>query len=494
MVVAVPCVPAAAIERHALVASLDSITIEQLDAHVKILADDTFEGRQAGSRGGQAAAHYLLEHLRRTGLAPAGLRGRYDQPFGGAYRNLLAMREGRDPTLKDQFVLIGAHYDHVGYGSPRTSYGPLGYIHNGADDNASGTAALLAIAEALAQLPEAPRRSILFALWDGEEIGLLGSWQWLREPTVPLDHLRLAVNLDMIGRLGAKGVEVYGSRSSPGLRQLVSRQNDQLNLTLSFPWNTVDNSDHYPFFLRRVPILMFHTGLHEDYHRPSDDAHKVNREGMRDITRLVAYVVCQLADEPAIGGFREASRFENASTRWRFERPLPPLPSRLGIRWRRPADVRPGLVLTHIEPGSAADRGGLRAGDRLIRLADREVTDEDAFRRHVLGAESPISAVVERPGHEQSLQLELDLTQDPIRLGIAWRGNEAEPGAVILTRVVPGSAAHQAGLLVQDRIYELAGRPFATSSEFQQLATSLLLPIEMLIERRGKLQTIVLPM
>ncbi len=167
------------VEVNARAAALASITTDQARAHVQVLADDTFEGREAGSRGNRAAGIYIVDLLKKWGLKPAGTAGTYYQSGNGS-TNILAIVEGRDEKLRDEVILLGGHYDHVGYGTNRNSYGPTGFIHNGADDNASGVAALLEVAEALAQLPEKPARSILLAFWDGEEKGLLGSKYWAR--------------------------------------------------------------------------------------------------------------------------------------------------------------------------------------------------------------------------------------------------------------------------------------------------------------------------
>ena len=141
-----------------------------LKRHVDVLADDTFEGRRAGTRGGRAAAGYLREQLLSMGLTPGGKKGQYSQPFRNDCQNLLAIVPGSDSQLSNEYILIGAHYDHVGYGSKKNSYGPTGYIHNGADDNASGTSALLEIAEALKLNP--CRRDIIYRIlgWRGTRL------------------------------------------------------------------------------------------------------------------------------------------------------------------------------------------------------------------------------------------------------------------------------------------------------------------------------------
>ena len=144
-----------------------SITNHELRGHVEVLADDMLEGREAGSRGGHAAARYLMKRLEEARLQPAGPGGAYTQSFQGRNQNLLAKLEGADPQLRGEYIVVGAHYDHVGYGTRRNSYGPWGFIHNGADDNASGVSALLEVIDAMSRGEYQPRRSILFCFWDG---------------------------------------------------------------------------------------------------------------------------------------------------------------------------------------------------------------------------------------------------------------------------------------------------------------------------------------
>lgn len=285
----------ASAENTAVTAALDSITTSELFEHVDVLADDTLEGRAAGTRGGQAAARYIETRLREIGVAPAGEHGRFAQSFYGSYRNLLTRIDGSDAELAHEFVVVGAHYDHVGYGTPQTSYGPLGYIHNGADDNASGVAILLETIEAIKSLPRSPRRSILFAFWDGEEQGLLGSKHWVSQPTVSLSAIRLAVNVDMVGRMREGRLEVGGSRTGFGLRQLLASRSLPRGLWLYYDWELKENSDHWPFFERGVPVVLLHTGLHDDYHRPSDDVERINQQGMRDAAAYLFDLVYRAA-------------------------------------------------------------------------------------------------------------------------------------------------------------------------------------------------------
>ncbi|HEX7380221.1 MAG TPA: M20/M25/M40 family metallo-hydrolase [Pirellulales bacterium] len=471
--------------------ALSSITSADLRRHAERLADDTLEGREAGSRGGQAAAHYLGREFQRHGLAGGATTRSYYQTFSAQYRNILGLLPGSDPKLKDEVILMGAHYDHVGYGNAQNSYGPTGYIHNGADDNASGVSGLLEVVEAFSRLPSQPKRSVLFALWDGEEKGLLGSEHWASHPTVPLDRVKLAINLDMIGRLARKRVETYGIRTASGLRRFVSLGNSATDLTFDFTWQMRDDSDHYSFFKRNVPVIMFHTGLHSDYHRPSDDVEKLDFVGMEKITRMLFSFVGEVADAPRLYGFRGASRGENEETHRQRDQALPAMPSRLGVTWRKEANIE-GAVVAGVVPRSAAAKAGIRAGDRIVRFAGQEVRQAEDLRQLVLAAENPVALTIERTGAAQPITLKAELTGPAISIGISWRFDDAEPGVAIISRVVPGSPAAAAGLRVNDRVYEVSGETFAGDADFRALLDGGdEHPLEFLSERQGRLRSVI---
>ena len=476
----------------AAASALASISSADLRRHAERLADDTLEGREAGTRGGQAAGHYLGREFQRHNLAGGATARSYYQTFGAQYRNILGLLEGSDPELKNEVIVVGAHYDHVGYGNAQNSYGPTGYIHNGADDNASGVSGLLEVVEAFSRLESRPKRSVLFAFWDGEEKGLLGSEHWVAHPTVPLERVKLAVNLDMIGRLGRNRVETYGIRTTYGLRRLVSLSNAATDLAFDFSWTMREDSDHYSFYKRNVPVFMLHTGLHSDYHRPSDDVEKLDFAGMERITRMLFHLVHSMADEPRLYGFRNASRTELSAARHQHEQPLQPLPSRLGVTWD-PADEGQGrgLRVVTVAPRSAATRAGLRVGDRIVRFASRDVTRDVDLRSLVLAAESPITLSIERAGSSQPLSLTIELAGPAVRLGISWRVDDAEPRAVIVARIVPGSPAAKAGIQVGDRLYEVSGRSFAGDAEFRRLlAEADKQALEFLTERQGRVRSV----
>ena len=478
-----------AAENAALVAALNSITTEDLSRHVEVLADDTFEGREAGSRGGRAAGGYLTKEMAKVGLQPAGVDGGWYQPFYDNQRNILGKIPGSDPKLKDEVILISAHYDHVGYGSSTNSFGPIGYIHNGADDNASGVSGVLEVAQAFQTMGKAPRRTVVFALWDGEERGLLGSRHWLSQPTFPLKNLCIAVNIDMIGRLREKKVDIAGTRSSWGLRKLVSQQMGDQDLVLDFNWELKSNSDHWPFYERGFPILMLHTGLHDDYHRPSDDPEKLNREGMQEVSRFLFRLTLALADADEIGSFRAASRTETPAGRRRLEHVLPPDPPRLGITW--PANAEgPGLPINRVVAGSAADQAGLRVGDRLLKVGDEEITSGAQLRSVLVTAGSPVSCLIMRAGVEEPEEVAVALGGSPSRVGISWRSDEAEPDSVLIVRIVPGSLAYDAGLKTGDRLYEVGGKIIKDSPQLAETLKTTEGDVDLLVERNGKIQPV----
>jgi len=478
------------VERAAFLNAVNSITSSELQAHVDVLADDSFEGREAGKRGGRAAAGYLRDRLQASGLRGAGDGGGFDQVFGEGYRNVLGLLEGSDPQLKHEIVLIGAHYDHVGYGSRSNSLGPWGFVHNGADDNASGTAGLLETMDAILRLPNRPKRSILFAFWDGEEKGLLGSKHWSATPTIPLSQIVFAINVDMIGRLRDEKLQIYGARSGWGLRRLLATQNQADALRLDFDWELKSNSDHHSFFTRNIPVVMFHTGLHDDYHRPSDDAHLVNVEGMQRVTRLMFAFVYELAEREQVTAFRAAASQETKQGRLALESEVAAAPPRLGLSWDR--DTTGGIQVRGITPNSAADRAGVVTGDRVLEFDGKAVPDSESFRLQVLYASSPTTIRIEREGEAEPVDLEVALPGQPTRVGVSWRMDEAEPGTAIITRVVQGSAAELSGVQPGDRIYAVAGSDFDKSETLLGMLKNQPSPIEVMIEREGRLMRIAL--
>ena len=269
----------------------DSISAARLLPHVQLLSSDDLEGRKSGSAGAETAAAYMAQQFETLKLEPEGTMG-YRQAFrqgGRTLTNIVARLKGSDPRLRRQYVVVGAHFDHLGQRGDQ--------IYKGADDNASGCAALIEIARALTE-GQPPRRSVVLIGFDGEESGLLGSKEFVRHPTVPKKSIVAMINLDMVSRGKTGDVRVCGTAHSELLKELVEGSADPAGLVLHYDrereWR--HQSDHGPFGDARIPFLYFGVLDHKDYHRPSDTVEKINVEKLERITRLAYLTVRAVAD------------------------------------------------------------------------------------------------------------------------------------------------------------------------------------------------------
>ncbi len=470
-------------------AAIDRISIADLKRHCGTLASDALEGREAGSNGGHAAAAYLQTELRKingvTGATPTG----WVQEFGASFRNVIAVLPGSDPGLRHEMIVIGAHYDHVGRGNATNSHGPFGQIHNGADDNASGTAALLELADVFASLKPGPRRTLLFAFWDAEEMGLLGSKYWVTHPTHPLKNIRLVVNIDMLGRLREGKLVVVGWRSAPGLRSRLVRYNPAGDLEYRYEPTVIGDSDHFPFYAAGIPSLHLDSGKHDDYHRPTDDADKLNYPGILRLAKLVFDLVQEAANETELPHFRRDALTE-AAPAWLSPRSRPDSPARLGVAFDPTQFDDNRAVITLVTPGSAADRGGIRSGDRLLKLAHWDLGRVTDLRTIVRVARNPVAVRLERPGSPTPVELQLELTGEPVRVGIAWQSDGAISDGVVITQVVSESPADRAGLKAGDVLLKMSGEPIGTDDEFRRRLLNDPGPIRLRVERNGRVRDI----
>jgi hypothetical protein len=417
LAVVVPLVggPLAAAQDASTHDAIQSVSAAELYNHVATLADDSFEGRLVGSRGGRAAARYIVRELQKYPVKPGGDDGDYFQSCARGGRNILVTLPGTDLQLSGEFIVVGAHYDHVGDGSQGHALGAIGQIYNGADDNASGVAELLEIIEVLANSRADCRRSILFAFWDGEEMGMLGSKEWTAHPTVPLSAVKLDVNLDMVGRLREGRLEAVGTRTGYNMRDLASGPLED-PLWLDYTWELKPNSDHWPFLDYQIPVLLFHTGLHADYHKPTDDADKINRDGMREVGRYLVALIVKAADADQLPTYRPAGRSETVDQQKRVEWPADAVaefshaaPPRLGIAWRTD-DAEPASVyLTYVAPNSPAATAGLGPGDRIDVVDGHRFANDDEFHaavnRLLDAGPGDFTFEVESRGHVRSVTI-----------------------------------------------------------------------------------------
>lgn len=310
------------------------ITAALLAHHVGVLADDSMRGRATPSPEVEKAAVYAADLFRRAGLEAVGDSGGFVQrypmgrPAGGSRPtapNVIALLRGRDPALRGQVLAVVAHMDHTGVagegaGCPGT---PTDRICNGAEDNASGTAGVLALAEAFAAQPERPRRSVLFLVVSGEERGLLGSRAFVEHPAVPLDSIVGLVNLDMIGRNRPDSVYLNGwgkSTISDLVRRLADRHPElglRVGPDVEDRPQTPEDSDHYPFQRAGVPYVFFYAGGEGDYHRPSDEPSRLDPDKAARVTRLAFYTLWDLAQRDGRPKWDPAARRLNVVGRKR---------------------------------------------------------------------------------------------------------------------------------------------------------------------------------
>jgi len=371
----------------------------RIRADIAFLAADAREGRGVGTSGLDAAATYLAREFARIGLTQPGPDG-FFQPFtvdstapgaahsglgGAAVKNVVGILPGRGP-LAGQVLVVGAHYDHLGRGGAG-SLDPdsAGVIHNGADDNASGTAALLETARLLRGRVGTDRRTVVFVAFTAEEIGTIGSLYYVQHPMEPLDSTVAMVNFDMVGRLRDGRLLALGAETAPEFVPLL----DSLNLTYRFDLKASGDgwgpSDHQSFYAASIPVLHFFTDTHEQYHRVSDDAETINADGIAKVAAFAADLVTALATR---GG---------RPTYVSVPRP-PPVSYGSGASMGTIPDMSgsPGGVrLTGVREGGPAAAAGIQGGDIIIRIGDYEVKDLYAMT-NALGKYQPGDVVTVR--------------------------------------------------------------------------------------------------
>ena len=281
-------------------------------------------------------------------------------------KNVLAVLPGHG-SLADETVIVGAHYDHVGMGGAGSgSLAPWTTdVHNGADDNASGTAALLEVARMLNGQQNSNSRRIVFMAFTGEERGLLGSEYYIDHPVFPLEKTVAMVNMDMVGRLNENKLVVYGTGTSTGFDPLIDRLNKKYAFDLKKDPAGEGPSDHAVFYRRKIPVFHFFTGSHNDYHRPSDDVEKINVPGMRRVAEMVAEVVNHLATESDRPDYLVV---KSRAVIPRTDRPRPSL----GTIPDYTANVE-GCRLESVRDDGPAARGGLKSGDIVTKIGEHRV-------------------------------------------------------------------------------------------------------------------------
>ena len=338
--------------------------------------------------------------------------------INGNASNVVGVLPGSDARLASEYVVIGAHYDHLGLGGPESLAAvPEGQIHHGADDNASGTSGLLELARVMAASSAKPKRSIVFIAFSGEELGLLGSGAYTKTPLVPLASSVAMLNMDMIGRLRNGSLFVGGVGTSPMWKPLLGKLNSATEAKAGSPENGSGSrfqlsygedgfgpSDHQSFYVKDIPVLFFFTGSHDDYHKPSDTADKINAEGLKQVAALVGDVAVEVANEPERIAFNRV-KVESKPTGGGFRVYLGTVPNY--------SDQSDGMKLDGVRPSSPAERAGLRAGDIVTKLGKTPVKNvyDYTYALGELRAGQEVEIMIRREGRDMTLKITPDKRQ-----------------------------------------------------------------------------------
>lgn len=289
-----------------------------------------------------------------------------------ATQNVVFMLKGDDPSLSDEYIVIGAHYDHLGMGGkgsgsrvPDTTA-----VHYGADDNASGVAAIIEIIEKMKESGIKLKRSIIFAAFSGEEMGLLGSKYFVNNPPVELNKIKLMFNLDMVGRLNeqTKGLSIGGTGTAENLTEDLEKISKNFDLSLKFSPEGYGPSDHASFYSKNIPVLFFFTGIHDDYHTPKDIPSKINYAGEKTVSDLICMLAENFANRSESLVYKESGPKEQPETRRSFKVTLGIMPDVAS------SDIK-GLRADAVIEGRPAYKAGMLKGDIIIAMDGKPVND-----------------------------------------------------------------------------------------------------------------------
>lgn len=367
-----------------------------LKKDITYLASDALEGRAIGTPGEEKAAKYIAEAFEQIGLTPKGTEG-YLQPFKvkkstSPHEQAVIGTDGEGVTGRniagfvdnggEHTIVIGAHFDHLGYGSEGSLFRGEPTIHNGADDNASGTAAVIQLAKILKE--QKSDYNFLFLAFSGEENGLWGSNYFSKNSTIEVASINFMINMDMVGRMNEeKTLAINGVGTSPVWNDNIEKVNsDSLKLVTSE--SGVGPSDHTSFYLQDIPVLHFFTGQHEDYHKPSDDADKINYEGITHVIRYIERLVGELNQQEKLA-FTKTQDSSGDSPRFTVS---------LGVVPDYLYDGD-GMRIDGVTDGKPAAAAGMKRGDIVIKLGDSTIVDMMSYMRALSGFQSGQQTVVE---------------------------------------------------------------------------------------------------
>lgn len=387
----------------------ETINTVSIKEDVAFLASDALEGRQTGSDGEQKAATYIAERFQNIGLQEKGTE-KYFQTF--SFRPKTDPHQEVNYTVKDgdstitgtnvigyidnkaeNTIIIGAHYDHLGYGAEGSLHRGERAIHNGADDNASGVAVLLNLAGRLKA--KNTNNNYLFMAFSGEEMGLLGSNYFVKNPTIDTKKVDYMINMDMVGRLKADStLAVYGVGTSPIFKQTVTANNSKFKIVAKE--SGVGPSDHTSFYHADIPVLHFFTGQHEDYHKPTDDTEKLNYEGMQTISNYIFEIITDLDNNGKLP-FR-ATKNESDS--------VPKFKVGLGVTPDYLYDGE-GMRIDGTRENTPATNAGIQKGDVVMKIGDNDISDMMSYMKALAAFKKGDTTKVTVKREEELIEVEV---------------------------------------------------------------------------------------
>lgn len=378
---------------------------QSMQKDMEYLASDKLEGREFGSSGEKEAAKYLVKRFKKLGLEPKGTDGYYQvfsvkpkyNPHAKVQADTSKALEGRNvigfiDNKAKYTVVIGAHFDHLGYGA-EGSLGEELAIHNGADDNASGVTVMLQLADWLQE--KYTNNNYLFIAFSGEEKGLWGSNWFVKHSTIELSNINYMLNMDMVGRLDSeKKLAVYGTGTSPTWNDILQKIADGNGVKMISKESGVGPSDHTSFYLEDEPVLHFFTGQHDDYHKPTDDANKINYEGMKVVQKFI---------EDVIAAANDKGKLEFTKTKDEDSRKAPKYSVTLGVIPDYMFEG-PGMLLGGVKEDRPAKIAGMQKGDVIMKIDDLKITDMMAYMEALgMYKKGDQSKVVVKRGEEELL-------------------------------------------------------------------------------------------
>ena len=352
------------------------ITVDNIKKHVAFLASDKLEGRGTSSTGEMKAAKYIAKQVKKMGLKPMGTEGSWFHNF--EYAKVTNPHGNDDPNMPKQksqnvvgyldngaeyTIVVGAHYDHLGRGLDKNSLDPNpdGKIHNGADDNASGTSGVMELARHFSKNNKKEPYNFLFMCFSGEELGLLGSKKFIEFPTFPLEKVNWMLNMDMIGRLREdKGLMVQGvGTSSLWVKMLDIMQPDMKIIKDS---SGIGPSDYTSFYLKGIPVIGFFTGQHTDYHKPSDDTELIDIQGEKRVLDFAVRLIEATCTFPKMD-FQQTKQPQSQARSFKVT---------MGVMPDYAYDKK-GMRIDGVTDGKPAAKAGMKTGDIILKIGDMDI-------------------------------------------------------------------------------------------------------------------------